>query len=202
MEKFIVIENGTIGSPRRKEPEAVVTRDLLHPSVVSIGAVSSRKGVDTLLKAVEMTKTPVHVYWVGNRDWPEFEQELSVSPAKERFHLVGFDAEPLSYLKGADAFVLPSRRETFPLAILEAKEAGLPIISSDVDGCADALQNGKEGILVHSESAEGFAEAIDLLFSDEATRQKFARASAESAMQFSTKRMTERYLEVYRQLIS
>jgi glycosyltransferase involved in cell wall biosynthesis len=201
-EKFVVIQNGTIGSPRRKTPASVEAYELRHPALVAVGAVSQRKGVNTLLKAIELAETPVHVYWVGNKDWPEIEVEIQNSPAKDRFHLVGFDSEPLRYLMGADAFILPSRRETFPLAILEAKEAGLPVISSDVDGCADALNQGKEGILVPSESASGFADAIDRVFADADLRERLSQASHDSAVRFSARHMAELYVEVYQDLLA
>ena len=200
--RLAVIENGVIGSPRRSDPAQIAPKPLQRPAVVMVGSVCARKGADVLLEALERTRRQdVHVYWVGNRDWPELEERIARSPAGGRFHLVGCDSEPQRSLRGADLFVLPSRRETFPLSLLEAKWAGLPIIAADVDGTADALRDGDEGLLVPVGDAGALAAAIDRVLDHPQLAATLAAASRASCARFSAQTMTDRYLAEYARLL-
>ncbi|WP_173568909.1 glycosyltransferase family 4 protein [Acetobacter conturbans] len=201
--RMIVIENGVIGSPRRADPATVEPLKLDRPAIITIGGVCERKGADIFLDAMEqLGRTDIHVYWIGNKDWPEFETRLNASSMRDNFHLVGFEGEPLRYLKGADLFVLASRRETFPLSILEAKEAGLPIICSDVDGNADAVREGKEGLLVSVGSSEKLAAAISKVLSSPELASSLAEASRESCVRYSVDTMTREYITAYQKLLA
>ncbi|MCD4698982.1 MAG: glycosyltransferase, partial [Phycisphaerae bacterium] len=63
-------------------------------------------------------------------------------------------------LAGFDIFVLPSRSEGLPLAILEAMAAGLPIVATDVGGVSEAIRDGKNGLLVQPELPQVMADVI------------------------------------------
>lgn len=196
--KIIVIENGVIGSPRRKPLSQLDPIELEKYSIVTAGAVSHRKGADTLLAAAEiLARNDVHFYWIGNRDWPEFETMLANSPVRNNFHMVGFDANPLRFFSKADVFVLPSRRETFPLALLEAKEAGLPIICTNVDGVPDAVGNGEDALLIPPSSPEDLAAAIHRILDDKDFRVRLGQRSLETRAKFTVAHMNEKYMREY-----
>jgi glycosyltransferase involved in cell wall biosynthesis len=74
-----------------------------------------------------------------------------------------------------DAFVLTSRSEGVPLALLEAMSAGVPCVASDVGGIAEVL--GDTGLVVSSGDEEGFAEALARLAADRALRSDLGRRS-------------------------
>ena len=77
----------------------------------------------------------------------------------ERDHL------PAVYAQ-ADVFVLPSRDEGMPNAMLEAMAAGLPVIGSKVAGLDEVVIDGKTGLLIPPEDAAALAEAIRILIED------------------------------------
>lgn len=72
------------------------------------------------------------------------------------------------YLAAADIATLPSRREGFAVAAVEAMACGLPVVASDAKGVVDALgDDGKTGIIVARDDAHALAEALSRLIADD-----------------------------------
>ena len=101
-----------------------------------------------------------------------------------------------------DAFVLPSWREGFPRAAMEAAAMGLPIIATDVRGCRQVCDPGGNGVLVPLRSPAALADAIAALAEDPARRARMGLASRAKALsEFDDRRCVEVTLEVYRWLL-
>jgi glycosyltransferase involved in cell wall biosynthesis len=98
-----------------------------------------------------------------------------------------------------DIFVLPSWREGFPRAAMEAAASGLPIVASDVRGCRQVVADEETGLLVPVRDPEALAEAIHLLGRDPALRSTMGKAAVERAHHnFDERRVVEIVLETYR----
>ena len=78
-----------------------------------------------------------------------------------------------------DIVVIPSRFEGFGLTAIEAMAAGVPVVTSAVDGLGEVMADGKTGLLFESENAEALAEAVTTLLDDDELRERFAAAGAE-----------------------
>jgi glycosyltransferase involved in cell wall biosynthesis len=76
-----------------------------------------------------------------------------------------------------EIFVLPSRREAFPLSTLEAMAAGLPVIATDVGGLAEQIAHLRTGVLVPPERPEEIAEWIVRLHDDPELRTLLGEAA-------------------------
>ena len=201
--KIEVIYNGILGSYRRIDISAVTPINLKKPAIVTVGAVSRRKGSLELIEAfnrIAVNNTDAHLYFVGNRDLPEAEAKADAGRFADRIHFVGFEAQPLRYLLSADIFVLASHKEPFGLAITEAREAGLPIIASDVDGIPEALSNGKSGLLFPVGNVDSLADALNQLLDSSEQRKKWAQRSREGLSEFTVSIMADRYMALYRKL--
>ena len=86
-------------------------------------------------------------------------------------------------MRNADIFVLPSRTEAMPLALLEAMSHGLAIVATSVGGIPEVISDGETGLLVSPESVEGLAGALTQLVSNAELRTKLggnARTQFES----------------------
>ena len=75
-------------------------------------------------------------------------------------------------LASADVFVAPARQESFGLAALEARLAGLPVVAHAASGVADFVRPGKEGLL--GASAADLADALVRLVDDDGLRHEIA----------------------------
>ena len=88
--------------------------------------------------------------------------EISRRGLSERFHLVGYEPDIRAYLAQLDVFVLASRSEAFPLALVEALAAGRPCIGTNVGGIPEMLGDGG-GLIVPPESPERLSEAMRMM---------------------------------------
>lgn len=200
------VRNGTVGSVRRAyDPATVNIPTLANPSIVAIGAVSERKGADLLIAAFGQlaAKYPTaELYFVGNVDWNEVHALSAATGVDDRIHFVGFHAQPQVYLRVATVFVLASRRDPFPLALLEALEAGTPIVANDVDGVSEALDNGTAGIIVAPGRPTEIADAVGRLFDSADLREQYSSAGALRSSLFSVSRMVDDYDSLYSHILT
>lgn len=109
------------------------------------------------------------------------------------------DAEGMAAaLQDADMAVLPSYREGFPKSLMEAAACGLPIVTTDVPGCRDAVDDGVTGLLVPARDAEALARAISRLAGDAPLRARMGRAARERAeAAYDAAAIAARHLDVY-----
>jgi glycosyltransferase involved in cell wall biosynthesis len=95
-------------------------------------------------------------------------------------------ARMVQYLCAADVFTLPSRREGFPIAPLEAMCCGLPIVAADAPGVKDILEDGEEsgGIVVPLNDPNALAIALSRVLDDESLRQILGQRGRKRATQY------------------
>jgi glycosyltransferase involved in cell wall biosynthesis len=83
-------------------------------------------------------------------------------------------AEKIRVFANSDIFVLPSYAEGFPITMLEAMAAGLPVIASSVGAIPDVIEAGKNGFLIKAGDHDTLAEKMCILVSDKNLRNKMA----------------------------
>jgi glycosyltransferase involved in cell wall biosynthesis len=136
----------------------------LDPARILTGCIAqlyNRKAIDVLIEAVALLPNEIRGQFVVLGDGPEqaaLEALIAARGLQENFLLMGFVPNAVSYLKGFDLFVLSSRREGFPYVILEALQAGLPIVATNVGGVAEAL--AEAGFLVNPDAPAELAAAL------------------------------------------
>ncbi len=200
-----VVLNGLLGTPRLPGPPDVLPAPLAGRPIVYVGALSHRKGVDVLLRAMPavLERVPeAHLYVVGNRDNPAIEALARDLDLDGAVTFVGFQREPRSLMGSADVFVLPSRAEGFGNVLTEARSMGVPIVASRVGGIPEALDGGDAGVLVDPADPEQLGRAlVDVL-----TDQEFAadlRRRAQAGLEvFRLETAAAAYLDIYRRVLA
>jgi glycosyltransferase involved in cell wall biosynthesis len=98
-----------------------------------------------------------------------------------------------------DVFVLASHREGFPRAAMEAAATSRPVIATDVRGCRQVVDDGRNGLLVPVRDPLALREAIAALGTDPDRRARMGEQSREVAQErFDERRVVEIVLETYR----
>ena len=115
---------------------------------------------------------------------------------RDNVHLTGWADRPQTALLEAGAFVLPSRYEGFPNALLEAMACGLPCLAFACDsGPAEIIRDGVDGLLVPPGNVDALAETLRQLVSDEAKRARLGGRAVEVASRFSIEAFFTRWEE-------
>jgi glycosyltransferase involved in cell wall biosynthesis len=126
---------------------------------------------------------------------PETERVLRSDP---RIHLVGLDWNTPPLYAAMDVVTLPSYREGFPSVPLEAAAMGLPVVATNVPGCADAVVDGETGLLVDAGDAAALAGSIRRYIDDPDLRRLHGEAGRERVLRRFQPRSVWRALhEVY-----
>lgn len=141
------------------------------PVVGVLGRLHVNKGFDVLLEAVARLRDErVNVKLRIAGDGPE-KDALTAQAARlrlgpEQVEFAGWVSPVEAFLAQADVFVLPSRVEPFGLVVAEAMAAGVPVVSSDIDGPKTILKAGDLGLMVPPENPEALANALKVVFAD------------------------------------
>ena len=112
--------------------------------------------------------------------------------------------EALVRMKNAYAYVLPSVDEPFPMSVIEALAAGLPVVISESNGLADVVKQYDCGIVIPDDSVEALVDAMQqlLAFPDQVARmgqQATVAVRDEFSMETVAERLVQRYREIARQ---
>jgi N,N'-diacetylbacillosaminyl-diphospho-undecaprenol alpha-1,3-N-acetylgalactosaminyltransferase len=117
---------------------------------------------------------------------------------KSTLHYLGHQENIRHILSQSDIFVLPSYSEGIPRTTLEAMSMGLPVVTTDVVGCRETVENGVNGFLVPVRDAMALADAIEKLILDDNLRKYMGDAGRNKVVRgFDITTIVEKHLEVY-----
>ena len=104
---------------------------------------------------------------------------------------------------GMDIFVLPSHREGFPRAAMEAASMGLPIVATDIRGCRQVVRHGDNGLLVPPRDPTRLADALRQLAADAQLRSAMGESSARRARhEFDERAIVATVFDTYARLLA
>lgn len=119
--------------------------------------------------------------------------------SNEHIKYLGYKPNASKYLKAFNGTFVPSRKEGFPYAVLEAMQAGQPIVATEVGGIPEAL--GDAGILVQPDSPEDFDRAIETELSDEKKIKELSQKALERSKLFTEDKMLEETKKIYEKIL-
>ena len=162
-----------------------------EPMIVALGRLWHEKGHDVLIRAFAAVASEFpdwRLTIVG--EGPEREALTALARSlgvHERVALPGWLPVPEEVLARSSLFVMSSRYEGFPNALLEAMGVGLPVICTACGGSEEMIESGSSGLIVAVEDVDQLAHAMRELMSDGALRHRLA-ANARAASQRYTHR--------------
>ena len=155
---------------------------------VTVARLVPQKGIDVLIRALAQTTG-------ATRDWtltlvgdgPEreaLERQVLQAGLQEKVHFLGYRPDPQTFLLQAGVFVLPSRFEGMPNALLEAMAAGLAVVVTDASpGPLEVVEAGVSGLVVPSDEPAALADALDRLAAQPQLRERLGAAAREALRQ-------------------
>lgn len=171
-------------------------------AIASAGRLSKPKNYETALKALALLEDVDFEYRIAGIG--EAESELKQLCARlnleNKVKFCGYVEDIFCFLESADIFLIPSLWEGFGLAAVEAMNAGLSVVASDVSGMREIFDTVEPcGITVSPNSPDEIASAVRACL-DAETRAEFGQRAFVRSLSFSKERMVESYLNEYARL--
>lgn len=190
------------------------------PSTVSIPAgrmvvgnvahLRAQKGLDTFVRAaaaIVVEQPDTHFVLVGREKQIGYQRELEQLAASlgvgDRITFAGFQMNPYPILGMFDVFMLSSRHEGFPVAVLEAMSLARPIVAPTVGGIPEAITDAVDGFLVPPDDPQALAAATVRLLTDPALRSRLgANARATVLANFTVEVMVREVEDAYHEVLA
>ena len=205
VEALVGLAPGSVRSIPNGVPDAELEplpRPFAGPTIGSVGRLDRQKGYDVLLHALADLPEAALVL-VG--DGPEREplealaQDLGL---QDRVRFAGWQAEPRRHLTTFDVFALPSRFEGFPLAIVEAMLAELPVVATAVGSVSEAVRGDETGLVVPPDDPAALAAALRRLLADPPLRLRLGEAVRRLALErFTAAAMARSFERLYEEIL-
>jgi glycosyltransferase involved in cell wall biosynthesis len=151
--------------------------------LLGVGYADLRKGADLFVRIGQHLagrRPGVHCVWLGHHDaalWPQLQAQLAAGGHAERFHFPGRDPDTDLWYAGSDVYALTSREDPFPTTIMEAMDAGLPVVAFAGAGGFEALLRRAGMPLAPGFEVEAFADRCAALLDPRGNRAQLAAAA-------------------------
>jgi len=192
--------------------------EMFHPNeslkmdnlLLFVGRLDSKKGLLTLLEALNYLRTRVWLVIIGPPSRPWFFKKilnLIEEINKKNIHRVTYlsassPKDLIKWYQRATVFVCPSLSESFGIVNLEALSCETPVVATDVGGTSEVVKHGENGILVPPNNAVRLAEGIQYLLDNENVRKKFGENGRKWIVNnFSSDIIAKRLFQIYEALM-
>jgi glycosyltransferase involved in cell wall biosynthesis len=161
-----------------------------------VGRIETDKGINELLKAFLKINNPnFALLLIGRFDELRCDLDadaLAAAKASENVIFHGFTAEVPKYMSAMDILVHPTYREGFSMVIQQGMAMGCAVITTDVPGPSEVIEEGKSGLLVPAQIVEELADAMQALGNDPERQNLFSEAGLQRVKEkFERSRMLE-----------
>lgn len=154
------------------------------------------KNIRRLVRAVALRKDRLQLVVVGEGEERDSIMREAQALGMDDLHMAGFMADPWRFVGAFDIFALSSDSEQFPISLVEAMAAGLPVASTDVGDVANMVATENRPFI--ASGTDGLAEALGRLAADEGLRRHLGAANrARAERDFTESAMVEAYARLY-----
>ncbi|MFI5620176.1 glycosyltransferase [Streptomyces sp. NPDC051567] len=166
--------------------------------VASVGRLAFEKGVDLLLDAWA-DAAPHHPDWVlriygAGAEEPTLRAHCTALGLDGSVEWMGSTGDVLGALRGASVFAQASRAEGFPITLLEAMAAGLPVAAFDcAPGVREIVRHGEDGLLARLGNTMELAGHLDALMAGQELRDRLGDTAFREVKRYSSAEITDRW---------
>ncbi len=197
-DKLVTIHNGIADTPQRALPA-----DGEPVTVVMVARFMPQKDHPLLLEALTGISSTYRLLLIGDGPGKAQLEARARALGLTNVEFLGTRDDVPDLLARSHVFVLPTKWEGFPISILEAMRAGLPVIASDVGGVREAVGEGETGFLVPRGDAAGLRERLELLLLRPDLRAQLgAEGRRRYEARFGLERMLKKTRAVYDDVFS
>jgi glycosyltransferase involved in cell wall biosynthesis len=186
----------------RKKAEEFDVNFEIRPAFISIGRLHSRKGYAELMKIHKklLNEGLMHSITIigGGFEMENLKKQAKELDVEKTFLLLDSQKNPWPYVKAADYFVLPSKSESYPLTIGEVMGLHKPIISTNVGGIPEMIEDGKDGILVNFDENEIY-EAMKKFLTDPDLVMQITNGTKNADEKFDENKIYQQVTQVFEQ---
>jgi glycosyltransferase involved in cell wall biosynthesis len=176
-----------------------------RPRVVFVGRVVRAKGVETLVAATALARTPgLQVLLVGDGpERPYVERLARRHGVADRVHVTGFVSHKRipAVLRSADLIVLPSFYEELGTVLIEAMQVGVPAVATRVGGIPELVEHGTTGLLVEPGEPAALAAAIDTILADRELARRLGANAMRRAPEYDMDRLGAQVHGLYERVL-
>ncbi|MGH1561901.1 glycosyltransferase family 4 protein [Mumia sp. DW29H23] len=165
-------------------------------AVLFVGKEFRRKGLAPLVAALPSLPPEARLLVVGGDDQVPYRRLAQEHGVGDRVVFVGHTDAVQDCFAAADVFALPTLYEAFALVSLEAAAAGLPLVTTKVNGTEDFVRPGANGMLVERDPAS-LASALTPLVADRHLRRRLGEQARVDVLDYSWTAVARRTAEVY-----
>ncbi|MBR2134619.1 MAG: glycosyltransferase family 4 protein [Bacteroidales bacterium] len=151
------------------EKEALLLEDKTRFTFVFVGRIAREKGVQELISAfTRLDSGSFRLLMVGGWETEDPVDDRTASAIKEAGNITYYGpvADVRPYLAASDCLVLPSYREGFPNAVIEAGAMELPSVVTDINGANEIIAEEKNGLIVPAKDADALYSAMKRIAQD------------------------------------
>lgn len=155
--------------------------------ILSVGELQTRKNHEVMIRAVAKLNDPKVRYMICGRgvlldELKALTEELGI---KNQVSFLGYRKDIPEIMRAADIYAHPSKREGLGLASLEAMACGLPLVTSNVQGIPDYVENGVTGFMCDPTDVDSFEKNLRLLIQDQDLREKIAETNLQQSERYA-----------------
>lgn len=181
------------------------------PSILYVGGLEARKGVEYLLLAMELVQKEIPgtkltiIGRAGLTSGETYDERDMFENLAERIGIgknVVFrdfvsEGRLRQYYQRCDVFALPSRMEGWGLSLMEAMAFKKPVVASRVGGIPELVDHGKNGYLVPYADVRGLSDSLVKILKDKKLARSFGNAARKKVEQFSWERSARKTIDIY-----
>lgn len=210
-EKTQVVYHGVSPIFFNQSPPHKISGEIVkQPYILSVSTISSHKNYETLIQAfAQIANQPIadsyQLYIAGSTKYQPTYQQRLIAMVKRlklmgRVHFLGHveHAQLVELYKGATAFVLPTRLETFGQPFVEAMASAIPVIASNLSICRDICQDA--ALYFDCNNSNELASILVKILSDVELRRRLSQRGQQRAQYFSWERSAQEMIEIFEKI--